>query len=83
MTKKANASKKSKVTTNQRVKNVGHIVFSKKGLAVCDQVLDKAEKSPQWEKKLHPIFSWGAAVIIQSVGVLKPCGQTPPFYGSD
>lgn len=58
-------------------------MFSKKGLAVCDQVLDKAEKSPQWEKKLHPVFSWGAAVIIQSVGVLKPCGQTPPFYGSD
>lgn len=35
----------SKVTTNRRVKKIGHIVLSKKGLIVCDQVLDKADST--------------------------------------
>lgn len=64
-----NASKESKVTTNQSLKKLGHIVLSKKAFAVCDQVLDKAEKRPQREKKLHPVSVGGPVVIIQSVGV--------------
>lgn len=46
---KGNASKelKSQHHKNQRAKKLGHIVLSKKGLAACDQVLDKAANASE------------------------------------
>lgn len=75
------ASKESKVTTNQSLKNLNHIVLSKKAFAICDQVLDKAEKKASEGEETPPCFSWGACCDYSVGWSLKPCRQTPPFCG--
>lgn len=75
MTKKANASKKSKVTTNQRVKNVGHIVFSKRALQSVTKCLTKQKKALSGKRNSTPFSVGGLLWLFSRLAFWNPADK--------
>ena len=73
-TKSAKGKTTERNPKSPQIKKLGHIVRAKRALQSVTKCLTKQKRS-QREKKLHPCFSWGAVVIIQSVGVWNPADK--------
>lgn len=75
MTKKSKASKKSKVTTNQRVKNVGHIVFSKRALQSVTKCLTKQKKALSGKRNSTPFSVGGLLWLFSRLAFWNPADK--------